>query len=504
MKNIADELIYTWSALKCGEDGIQLQLDSSVKYDQSRLEQGWFKSSVNISSLIMDTLLIDEICAQAFRGNSFAQSLTELTLQNLHVRQLVPGTFTGLNSLQSLILQPLISTDYTPDFFTGIQNTLKHLTFLNVYITKPVQIEGITGGNNTLPKLITARFQTNLKDTITNATFLAIPNLQKLILSHCHIEVLGTNSFAPLHRLRYLNLNDNAIKTIPYNILQPFIAATDLHIELQDNQWHCDCSLLYLQEELLQNSSIFEEPMVCSSPPSLQGELITSVTLCDIDTTTALPFSTERPQYLNCPPFEEFLAIRRPQYRLYIAINSVGDVITSNLQTRSIVLLWFHLFPVGLIGQTDPLACHIGSPYGVHVQNLQSNVAYTFCQMNRTEMTLSPLDCMSYHHKQALLPSAVWLYAEDKEAYIGYFVVSLIGCATIGALFGYICCRTIWWFRKRGKITTKSDFINDGVSGWTKYSADRISNTPSMETIEYVLFIILTNLVPIKYIRKIL
>lgn len=455
VKSIADELVTAWSVLKCGRSGIQLQLDSTVKYEKSRLEQGWFKGSVNVSSLVIDTLLIDEIHAQAFRTNSFSQTLTELTLQNLHVRQLVPGTFTGLQSLRSLVLQPLISTDYTPAFFTGIQTTLRQFTFSNVYLTKPVLIEGITGGqSNTLPKLRTARFQTNLKDTITNASFWAIPNARQLIMSQCNIELLGMDSFAPLQRLRYLDLEGNVMKTIPANIFQPFIGVRDLRIDLQANLWHCDCSLFYLQQQLLTNDSdaIFTDSLICSTPMSNQGEFIVSVTLCDADTTTeefneaaTTPMPMEKLQYLICAPHEEFLSLRRSQYRrMYITINAVGNLITSSLESDLIVLLWFHGSNRAATDDDDgATSCHIGSPYGVHVKDLRPNVVYTFCQMNRTELIVSPLDCMSYYHLKSVMVTDVWIFSDDKEAYIGYYIICLIGCGTIGAVLGFVCCKTI-------------------------------------------------------------
>ncbi|XP_076043093.1 uncharacterized protein LOC143026494 [Oratosquilla oratoria] len=74
--------------------------------------------------------------------------------------------------------------------------------------------------------------------------FYSLTSLQLLDLSHNSLDEIVPGTFDDLVNLRELYLNNNNLSTLPLGIFRTLPAKL---IQLQDNPWHCSCSLLQLR-----------------------------------------------------------------------------------------------------------------------------------------------------------------------------------------------------------------------------------------------------------------
>ncbi|XP_066518089.1 SLIT and NTRK-like protein 6 [Hoplias malabaricus] len=156
---------------------------------------------------------------------------------------------------------------------------------------------GVFGALGSLKKLhINSNFLVMLKED----TFHGLVNLEYLQADTNFIRVVEPGAFSKLIRLKVLILNDNSIEFLPSNIFR-FVPLTHLDLRgnklqtlpyvgflehigriiellLEDNDWVCDCQILYLKiwiENMRAQSSIGE--VVCSSPHHLRGSTLAKV-----------------------------------------------------------------------------------------------------------------------------------------------------------------------------------------------------------------------------------
>ncbi len=155
-----------------------------------------------------------------------------------------------------------------------------------------------------LPELVSINLHSNSISDIMDKAFFSVPSLQELHLGKNQLSMIRTYMFSGLFTLRELTLNDNIIHTIQHGSFQDLSMLTKLSIKenmlatldqcvfnvtahpsnlemyLHANAWDCQPDLSWL---LTANGKwmTFEDngtPAECSTPPSLAGRLLSSVT----------------------------------------------------------------------------------------------------------------------------------------------------------------------------------------------------------------------------------
>ncbi|XP_072113394.1 SLIT and NTRK-like protein 6 [Mobula birostris] len=209
-----------------------------------------------------------------------------LHLGRNHLQNLEPGTFTGLSSLKRL-----------------------HIN-----------------GNNL--------------EVLREGTFLGLDNLEFLQADNNFIQVIEPGAFSKLNRLKVLILNDNAIPFLPTNIFRfvplthldlrgnhlnslPYVGLLEhigriMELQLEDNQWKCDCDLLPLRswlENMPPQSNIGD--VVCVHPFRLKGKILTKITAMEI-----CPAGSG-------PDFEE------PINSIHLVVTPAGDNTHINIQSAN-------------------------------------------------------------------------------------------------------------------------------------------------------------------------
>ncbi|KAL0830988.1 hypothetical protein ABMA28_001876 [Loxostege sticticalis] len=191
-----------------------------------------------------------------FTGNDL-QVLQDATFHNL-----------GLLDLQKIFLQRCELQKIDKHAFTGLAN-LVELDLSNNYLTVIPSTNFVF-----FPSLMRLSINNNPITSIKTHCFQHLSYLNTLELSDCKIEIIEREAFSGLNHLEWLRLNGNRLSNIQGENLFP---DTLRGIELQNNNWNCDCHLRDLHYWLLNFNMPHTVEPVCSMPERLKRKIITRV-----------------------------------------------------------------------------------------------------------------------------------------------------------------------------------------------------------------------------------
>lgn len=175
----------------------------------------------------------------------------------------------GLLDLQKIYLQRCSLQKIEDTAFKGLAN-LVELDLSNNYLT-------VVPSSNFVhfPSLMRLSLNNNPITSIKTRCFHNLNYLSTLELTDCKIESVEMEAFAGLGHLEWLRLNGNRLSNIQGENLFP---DTLRGINLQNNNWNCDCHLRDLHSWLVNFNMPHAVEPVCSLPPRLRKRTITSVT----------------------------------------------------------------------------------------------------------------------------------------------------------------------------------------------------------------------------------
>lgn len=193
----------------------------------------------------------------------------------------------GLLDLQKIYLQRCRLQKIDNHAFRGLAN-LVELDLSNNYITVIPSTNFIF-----FPSLMRLSLNNNPITGIRTHCFQHLSYLNTLELSNCKIENIEHEAFSGLKHLEWLRLNGNRLSNIQGDNLFP---DTLRGIDLQNNNWNCDCNLRDLHS-WLSNSNVprIVEP-ICSQPDRLKKRTIISINEFDL---ACLPKLTPTSIYLE-------------------------------------------------------------------------------------------------------------------------------------------------------------------------------------------------------------
>lgn len=421
------------------------------------IQANWFTATIKVQELQFSLTAVTEMEVDSFRANAF-QSVTKLVVTNTSIDTFKVGLFNGLDSLEILHFKEV--SDTTQKIIENgvldvLNRTLTELKFEELTrSSNEIVIDGFTG-SAVLSKLRTVKFTCNLKKSITNKSFVGLEMVKNLDLSFCQIETIGEGSFdAMTTSIEILNLDNNFIKTLPDGLFDIMLTSNYIAIHLEgNNKWICDCSLEPFKINLMKHSSNFIGAVECDSPLEHKGFEVTERDLCvaptttliDTEITTEIPttpdeFSQECFQQGKIDEVSDIVAIKTPSQKFSIVKNENGGTvlqIDGPMENRT--LIWFSLnHNVTHFNDDYEINCLIASNTFIQITNLtqKSISAYTFCLMNSTENTISPLDCISYT-TQDNNHALAWFNGSKKGFAITMITITCSSTVLIGMALGY-------------------------------------------------------------------
>lgn len=447
------------------------------------MPSGWFTADVQVTELVVDCRNTDTIEDGAFNATAF-QTVEKLTLRwALSGNMLTAQSLRGLSQLKILHILDNSMEKIRSGTLNVVAGTLEELIFQeSSSYNSLIVIDGLTGGNPLL-QLTKVKIQRNMNNTITNGTFTGLVKVTGLDLSYCQIEVIAAGAFTPISKtIQELNLRNNKLIQIPVGLLDGLVINTALKIYLNDNRWQCDCALCYLRW-LIRNGKLSNPSnLICRLPLQFRDDEIGEVDFCpDPQCDEYNPIATpDPPPDHTLPPTEDQQYYRQQctgssnytteanspendfvmlpkyshQFKFLRTSNSTVAVLVES-RICNMFLLWFdstrEVFRTPTLSESQAHGCtYLADTLNlttnfqqvIVINTLQANVPYIFCLMERTHLTVSPLNCIPYMNMVA--PEVhlddnneVWLLGSDKTMRIVFIVAIMFGSVMVGFLVAY-------------------------------------------------------------------
>lgn len=251
-------------------------------------EDKWIDVNSSVLKIVLRRSQIVKIKGGAFASPMFAK-VFHMSWIDLELNELSNGALLGLYSLRILeISGKLPKIGLT--FLQPVQLTLTHLR-LNSGIT--FQSDDNIFDNINLGKLNHLDLSFNkFSGTLRKGIFNGTPNVSYLYLRSCQIISIADNAFEDLaNKLVLLDLKQNLLTQVNDNLFR-----IGLLIDLEANNWNCDCQLQSLVKFYNDNKSGFLSTPYCRAPYYLYGKGFDELDALELscDQTTRFPYNVSK------------------------------------------------------------------------------------------------------------------------------------------------------------------------------------------------------------------
>lgn len=325
----------------------------------------------------------------------------------------------GLASLEKLSISGE-KIQISSGILLGVSVTLRDFTLLfpDASVDLKMLLENVH-----LPALKAFSIRTNLKDSrIVSDLFIGVPNLIKLDLSDCKIDMIYANAFEAISdSLELLSLEKNNLKSVPAGVFNDLRVLVILKVN--NNPWICSTELCEFQRYMIKHLE-FAAGVECETPVS-GIPIILAKDLCPPEDPVLA---------LQCWNTIDESTIYIPEQNNRITIlNGDNQDVTIKFDAIphiNMSLMWFsnqYATSAKIIDLT------------VNVGNLNLSTSYIFCLIDMKLATVSPLNCLSHYLDVAKkLTSLPWITQDDKREIISCFCCGIFLCLILGFTAGYL------------------------------------------------------------------
>lgn len=497
--------------------GIELHIDQlKWRSQEIAMVTGWLELCPPIKVLRITHSFV-HLERNAFLAKPFEQT-EELELFNLGIQALQKGVFHGLGNLKILRMVGMEIKFIHPD-------VLQPCPGLNiVYLIKCINVKDfpnkmkLFAGKQSLDELNIVEMTNNrLEDMLDDNIFSSFVVIRAIFLAYNAITSIGPGTFAMhLATLKYLDLSHNNLKTLPSDFYGVFTTFGFL-INLESNQWRCDCQLQELRELIVEKTYLFENLTIYCDDQQLIMEM---PNLCLNESTTIKPFKPSEmfvtfgpflPAPTTLPNFEATDPEKKtdtvdPQWGSGLDVNtaiiyctterSYNQPVAMRRKTSSLIVgrdvdgkyfLNVPKFSSGsiVIGFEDSnrenvrelsmiSTCHTNKRKRNQDEvqfslKLQPNKVHRFCLTKKSFALFSPFDCIAfYSHTNATnIPTNAWIMREDRRKVILICAIFGIFSIFIGIVLIYFILKLRLKLRKskseriRMQINSKMEHIRN-------------------------------------------
>ena len=188
-----------------GITGVLVLSDAGI----TALQDRDFSGLTSLQSILLSKNALSSLPPNVFAGLTRLQSLH---LFDNTLTALPPNVFAGLANLQSLILYGNVLSALPPAVFAGLANLQTLHLFDNTLTSLPPNV--FAG----LAKLQALRLDGNTLSALPVGLFAGLANLQRLVLYKNALSSLPVGVFAGLTNLQYLALFRNALSSLPAGV----------------------------------------------------------------------------------------------------------------------------------------------------------------------------------------------------------------------------------------------------------------------------------------------
>ncbi|XP_011336271.1 leucine-rich repeat transmembrane protein FLRT1-like [Ooceraea biroi] len=453
---------------QCGSNvAINLILEKST-FPDNKLRNMWLKTDVTINELIFNNCFLTELSDTAFSSMIYKRT-TKLHLLNNNISILKRATFRHLPNLQTLVIEGNLIRQVERNLLKDVASTLQGLQFEDSIENVQV-LQNITGADY-LPAVQVLSLRYNNIPIIDSNLFSGVPNIASLYLCGSRVKTIYTGAFKSISRsLKQLMLSENAIASLPKGLFDPIIRKNaDFGLTIDNNPWHCNCSLKWMQEMIKYHPNVMKKNLTCTSPEENAGKSFVSANFCDNVTTqrhdtvtvrktteiTSTPniFSTTKPAmiHVNCIRHDRLLHSihSRCIFSTIEMLLPFSDFTAEQVQNGSVLitlpdannlsLIWFANNLRSNTANLESLIQCVSQVRGSYLlQDLQPRTSYTICL--KDNFNFSPLNCLGLTTR-SFPESNTWLNGINESVIITIFVASLILMCFTSAILMFVTVR---------------------------------------------------------------
>lgn len=190
-----------------------------------------------------------------------ATQVLDLNYNALHILPSRVFQSQGLINLQKIFLSNCKLGEIAPDAMLQVSNLVELDLSHNLLTAVPSE------ALQRVPHLRKLLLSHNPLGTVKRDAFSRLSHLVTLDLSGSQVATVEDGAFRGLKGLQHLKLNENRLMTISEGVVRdlPLLYS----FELENNPWHCDCHLRFVQEWVRLNSIPQSLPTTCQEPPRL-------------------------------------------------------------------------------------------------------------------------------------------------------------------------------------------------------------------------------------------
>lgn len=402
----------------------ELKLVTKAVLFEADITNKLFSQDAEFFELDLHILTITRInmIENAFLSNQF-RLLNSLSLK---VETMVAGANTmhinrdSLNGLTSLVKLTISGEkiNISSGILLGVSSTLRDLTLS--FPDDSIDFKLLTEEVH-MPMLITLTIRSNLKGSrIVSDLFIGVPNLIKLDLSDCKIDMIYANAFEPIsNSLELLNLERNNLKSVPAGIFDSLRLLVVLKVN--NNPWICSTELCEFQRYLIKHLE-FSAEVECQTPVSGIPVVLAKGLCPPEDSVRAL-------QCLNTKDGPTiYMASQNASMTILNGGNHDVTLKFDEIPHINLSLMWFSDKYVNSARIID---------LQVNVANLNLSTSYIFCLIDMTLARVSPFNCLSHYLESSKISPLSWLTSDDKREMFSCFFGGIILCLVFGFIAGY-------------------------------------------------------------------
>nr|XP_039252706.1 leucine-rich repeat-containing protein 15-like [Styela clava] len=216
-----------------------LQFLSIQNNQLASIDIGQFNGLKNLETLNLKDNRISHIDGSAFFS---LNSINELYLDGILIREFTNNMFDGLENLEILSISNNEHFDKLPD---GFGKNFRNLRTLNISSNNLGNLN--SDSFDDMKKLEKLDLGNNSLTEVSEALFLKNTYLTFIDLSHNYIEDIPKETFQHLRQLMTLLLQNNKLSTPHKEWFAQLVKQIDqrmIEVNISGNEWNCDCNIL--------------------------------------------------------------------------------------------------------------------------------------------------------------------------------------------------------------------------------------------------------------------
>ena len=438
----------------------------SCNFPNNILGPDWLQIDLTIDALSFSDCQLKKIDDEAF-SLPFYRTLKTLSVIGNNISTLGIAIFQSLVNLKTLSIHDNVINFAESNLLQNSAGSLQVLELRKSILNANV-LKNITG-QNPLSKIEIFSIEENSLTILSSDLFKGVPEVRSIYADRSGVKEVMVDAFLPIaNSIKQLFMRSNSITTLRSEVLETILKRNStFSLYINDNPWHCDCSMKWLQSLMEKRPDVVKSDPVCRSPTDNAGIPFTKVNFCngsEESSSTAISTTTENDSNgsdpvkvvnITCDTLFPWLdekyshqLLMNAEYQFTKLSNFVvrelanGSILINATKAKlGFTLIWFFNEDSLNFGNLKSnLKCVKSFRNSLLLKGFKPGTSYTVCLLESEEVKPSPLNCVALITNLEY-PRRTWLSNGDKPLIISLAIVILCLLSLFSAIGSYIVVR---------------------------------------------------------------